>query len=198
MIEAALAPTRRSVRQVQRTLAAAYRLDLEVEASRHLLSIEQARRLLPDTSPRSGVLACEDAGELYLGLYFDPRDARDPGTVVEETSHFVCLAWHAAQDRPVSALVLELQSEIDRYVVARLAGGPAFAHFEAFAFADWMDGETLGRYRRAHTAGACYCQGLESRYPTRADLPQLLAELRRFYRAPGPTKLCWAAAGQVG
>jgi hypothetical protein len=191
-----VAHARRSVRETQHALAAAYRIDVPVDAWRFLLSVEDATALLPGARPRSGVVACEQAGELFLGLYLDPRDVRDPGAVVEETSHFVCLAWHAAQDRPVSALVLELQSEVDRYVMARLRGADGLSHFQGFAWDDWMDEEALRRYQRAHVTGACYCRGLEARYPTRADLPALLAELRRFYRAPGPTKLRVAAAGQ--
>ena len=45
---------------------------------------------------------------------------------------------YAAQGRPVSRLILELQGEIDRYVVARLTGRDPFHHLENFAWADWM------------------------------------------------------------
>jgi hypothetical protein len=124
-----------------------------------------------------------------VGLYLDPRDREDPDAIVEETSHFVCVAWHASQNRPVSRLVLELQSEVDRYAVSRLTGGDPLRHFRRFRWAAWMDEETRGLYRRAHQAGHRYCRALSRRFPARCDTPGLLAELRRFYRASPEHKL---------
>jgi len=180
---------RRSVFQAQRRLDALYRLDVRVKAWRFLLTPEEARAWVPDAAPRSGVLAIEEAGELWIGLYLDPADLADPDAVVEETSHFVCLAWHAAQGRPVSALTLELQSEIDRYLLARLDGRDPLAHFRDFHFGGWMDPCTRERYELAHAAGHRYCRTLDGRFPRRGDLPGLLRELRGFYRAPAETKL---------
>jgi hypothetical protein len=99
---------------------AIYRLDLPLRAERFLLTCDAARRLLPPASPRSGLAVVEEDGDLWLGIYLDPRDHRDVDTLVEETSHWVCLTWHAAHERPVSRLQLELQGEVDRYAVARL------------------------------------------------------------------------------
>jgi hypothetical protein len=185
---------RRSVFRAQRRLDALYRLDVRVKAWRFLLSPEEVRPWLPARSPRSGLLAVEEAGDLWIGLYLDPADLRDPDAVVEETSHFVCLAWHAAQGRPVSALTLELQSEVDRYLLARLDGRDPLAHFQDFQFDGWMDGPTRERYELAHTAGHRYCRALDDRFPQRADLPGLLRELRGFYRAPSEAKLYRARA----
>lgn len=192
MTGAALA--RRSVFRAQRRLDALYRLDVRARAWRFLLSPDEVRRWIPDGAPRSGLLAVEEAGELWIGLYLDPADLRDPDAVVEETSHFVCLAWHAAQGRPVSALTLELQSEIDRYLLARLDGRDPLAHFHDFRFDGWMDGPTRERYELAHAAGHRYCRVLDGRFPRRADLPGLLRELRGFYRAPAEAKLRRARA----
>lgn len=190
----AVASARRSIFRAQRQLARLYRLEVSVKAWRFLLSGEQARAVLPEGAPRTGLLAVEDEGELWIGLYLDPRDLADPDTVVEETSHFVCLAWHAEQGRPVSALTLELQSEIDRYLLARLAGRDPLAHFRDFEFGAWMDGPTRERYALAHAAGRRYCRALDGRFPRSADVPALLQELRVFYRAPAEAKLHRATA----
>ena len=189
-----VAETRRSVLATQRRLDGLYRLDVSVKAWRFLLSAEAARGLLPAGGPRSGLLALEEDGELFLGIYLDPIDLEDPDTVVEETSHFVCLAWHAEQGRPVSPLTLELQSEIDRYLLARLEGRDPLAHFRGFRFGRWMDAETRERYERAHVAGHRYCRALGERFPRSSDLPGLLDELRGFYRAPAESKLRRAQA----
>lgn len=184
---------RRRVASVQRWLTAIYRLELDLRAEHFVVEPEHARALLPDASPRSGLLVLQEGEEVFLGLYIDPADALDPPTVVEETSHLLCLAWHAAHRRPVSCLHLELQGEVDRYAVTRLAGGDGLGHFHGFAWAEWMDRPTRQRYRTAHLAAQRYCRGLERRFPRRADTPDLLAELRRFYRANPQEKLGAAA-----
>src|SRR5690606_24044211 len=74
------------------------------------------------------LLLRERGDELELGLCFDPEvlarvEARggirgfawqpleDFWTVLEGVSHFVCLGWHAANEREISALDLEVQAE---------------------------------------------------------------------------------------
>ena len=135
------------------------------------------------------MLALEEAGTLWLGLYLDPRDRGGFGALVEETSHLLCLAWHAELGRCVSRLLLELQAEVDQYLVGRLRGRDGLAHFEAFRWARWMDAPTRERYATANRVAHRYCRSLSRRYPARADLPGLLHELRAFYRAPGEQKL---------
>lgn len=179
----------RRVAAAGRWLSAIYGLDLDLELERFLLPHGEARDLLPERSPRSGVLVLEEQGEVFVGLYVDPRDEADPGTIIEETSHLLCLAWHAAQERSISRLVLELQGEVDRYAVARLAGGDGLHHFEHFRWDDWMDDAERRRYETAHRAARRYCRALDARFPARADVPGLLTELRGFWRASGEAKL---------
>jgi hypothetical protein len=177
------------VAAVQRRLTDVYRLELDLRAELYLVEPERARELLPTAGPRTGVLVLEEQDGARLGLYVDPRDRNDPDAIVEETSHLVCLAWHAAQERSVSVLHLELQSEVDRYVVARLEGRDALRHFREFAWASWMDRPTRRRYETAHRAAHRYCLSLERRYRRRCDAPALLLELRRYYRASPERKL---------
>src|SRR5437762_13493477 len=42
----------------------------------------------------------------------------DCWTALEGVSHFLYLAWNAGHDRPVSLLELEMQAEVDKYVVS--------------------------------------------------------------------------------
>jgi hypothetical protein len=184
----------RAVAAVARRLSAIYGLDLDLRAERFVVAPETARRLLPPSSPRSGLVVVEEGDGLSLGLYIDPRDLRDPGTIVEETSHLLCLVWHALQDRSVSRLILELQGEVDRYVVSRLAGRDGFRHFRGFTWGAWMDADAQDRYQTAHCAAHRYCRSLARRFPRRSDTPALLSELRDFYRASPQAKLRTAAA----
>jgi hypothetical protein len=179
----------RAVAAAGRWLTGIYRLDLGLRAEQFVVSPEDARSLLPHGAPRSGVLVLDEGPELCLGLYVDPRDQGDPDAVVEETSHLLCLAWHAAHGRRVSRLTLELQGEVDRYAVARLQGRDGFGHFEGFVWADWMDPGIRRLYATAHRAALRYCRLLTRRFPRRRDTPALLSELRCFYRASPEQKL---------
>ena len=178
----------------QQRLCAIYRLELGLRADEFLLSGEQLRARLPAAAPRTGLLALEERGTLWLGLYFDSRDAGDPAAILEETSHWIGVVWHAAQRRRVSPLLLELQADVDRYAVARTASAPDPLHhfWQLRLRADLPTGQR-GRYRTAHAAAFRYCRGLERRFPRRADLPGLLRELRGFYRRAPDAKLGAAA-----
>ena len=129
---------------------------------------------------------------MWLGVYLDARDETDVGTLVEETSHLLCLAWHALQERLISRLCLELQADVDRYALARLTGGVALEHFERVRFLPSTDSAFRERYRTSHRAAYRYCRGLSRRFPERADTPGLLDELRAFYRM-GPHRKLRAA-----
>jgi hypothetical protein len=184
------------VGEAQRQLSQIYRIDLAVRVERFVMDSELARELLASeqgANPRSGLLVLEEADEAWVGLYVDPRDFRNAATIIEETSHWFCVAWHAAQDRSISLLGLELQAEIDRFAIERVEGRDGLQHLGEVAWGSWMDAPTRERYRAAHHAARRYCRRLSGRYPDRADTPGLLGELRRFYRAPLVEKLALVA-----
>lgn len=171
-------------------LCGLYALEFEFEAGDFLVSPELARRLLPARSPRTGVLSIQAADALHLAVYVDPRDHADLSILVEETSHLVCLSWHAAHDLPVSCLLLELQGEIDRFLYSCHRRGQLVLdqrpRLRAPKMLDWLDGETRGRYEIARERAHRYCEGLVRRFARRRDWSGLARELRRYYRtAPG-------------
>ena len=178
-----------AVMEAQRWITSIYRLDLDLRAEQFVVDPGAALKLLPPDSPRSGLLLVEQPAEISVGIYFDAADVDDPWTVIEETSHLLYLAWLADRDWSVSQLVLEFQSEVDRYAVARLSGHDGLGRFEAFTWCDWMDASTRERYATAHHRARAYCRSLERRYPHRSDTPALLSELRGFYRAAPDQKL---------
>lgn len=178
------------ISQMSRFISDLYDLQLNLNGDDFLISPGLARELLPGASPRTGVLVIEQSEELQLGVYLDPGDRESPWALIEETSHLVCLAWHAAHDRPVSALILELQSEIDRFLYfCHDSGSVSFACFQPARWGDWIDDETRGRYEVARERAHSYCRGLARRFAGRGDTVGLARELRRFYRASPATKL---------
>jgi hypothetical protein len=179
----------RAIAEAQRWITSIYRLDLDLRAEQFVVDPDTALSLLPPDSPRSGLVVVEEPAEISVGIYIDAADVDDPWTVIEETSHLLYLAWLADHDWSVSRLVLEFQSEVDRYAVARLKGRNGLASFEGFSWCDWMDAPTRERYAAAHNRAHTYCRSLERRFPGRPDTPALLSELRHFYRAAPDQKL---------
>lgn len=143
---------------------------------------------------------------LEIGLYLDPRilerfaargglnsfseqSLEDFWTLLEGISHFVCLGWHAERNREISALDLEIQAEIDKYVSARefcrQSGlGDLGDELHGMLFSAWrldeaMDEKIAERYRVASETAARYCRHLQSRHD---DSLGLRAELRDFFR----------------
>lgn len=185
-----MASLERRIAAAQRRLCAIYRLELTLRADHFVLSADAAGALRPRKGPRTGLLVLEEAGTLWLGLYFDPRDADDPAAILEETSHWVAVVWHVAQQRPVSALLLELQADVDRYALARMARvRNPLQHFARLRLRSGLTRAQRSRYRAAHAAAFRYCRALERRFPRGSDLPGLLRELRGFYRRPAAHKL---------
>ena len=183
----------RAVARAQGWITAIYRLELDLRAEHFVVDPRLAQELLPPDSPRSGVVVVEEAAAISVGLYLHAEDAEDPNAVLEETSHLLYLAWLADREWSVSRLVLELQSEVDRYAVARLRGVDGLSQFGEFGWCDWVDEAARELYATAHRSARRYCRGLERRFPGRSDTPELLSELRRFYRAPPDQKLSFTA-----
>ncbi|HVN43975.1 MAG TPA: hypothetical protein VMT66_01895 [Steroidobacteraceae bacterium] len=181
------------------------------------------RRRLPavargGTAEEELIVAQPEGGdELALSLYLDPAlltrlrqenplvrlhagNVADWWTALEGVSHFLYLAWNAGHDKPVSLLELEMQAEVDKYVVSywllrrqlpqhfpaelrRLlfertrvdpraaAAGRGELYREASRYAD----KFCTRLERLLSRGRAACSGAG------ADAA-VLTELRRFYR----------------
>lgn len=166
------------------------------------------------------LIVAEDGDSLSLGLYIDAavlaRLARsDPYaaltadnladylTAAEGVSHFVYVAWNACHDKPVTLLELELQAEIDKYVLAawllREQGAGRFprelhrALFERARVDPVAAGDRAGLYRTASRYAGRFCRRIASRFEStaRSASRELLAELRRFYRLGNARKMAF-------
>jgi hypothetical protein len=120
-------------------------------------------------------------------------------TVLEGVSHFHYLAWNAGFDKPVTLLELEMQAEVDKYVGTRLRlqelpattlGKPLLTRlFDDPVLDPRLAPEEMDRYQAAAALASRYCATLESRFPVMAFTPELLRELRTFYRLPQTAKI---------
>jgi hypothetical protein len=204
---------------VQRGLETMYRVDTDLQVDDFVIDEATRTRLAPHRSPREQLLVAETEGELELALFVDQRAldnlrTRDPRQhldednlqdfclAVEGVSHFVYVAWRARQERPVSGLELELQAEIDKFVACILAPGAPPADvlarrlFAEFELESGMDAAERERYLVANDNARAFCDELDGRYLERRAIPQMLAELRRFYRLGEGDKLARIRAGR--
>jgi len=137
--------------------------------------------------------------------YLHGGNVADCLTALEGVSHFLYLAWNAGHDKPVSLLELEMQAEVDKFVASHLLlrrQSPGhfpleLCHilFERMRPDPALGAERSNLYREASRYAQRFCRRLErSLARTRADRvaaaadPQVLAELRRFYRLSNARK----------
>jgi len=167
-------------------------------------------------APEEELLLSQGGGDLELALYLsaallerlhrdDPLDRLHDGNfadlclAIEGVSHFLYVAWNARRDHPVTRLELELQAEVDKYIISTLLFGrqgrgrvPRNLHGRLFRhcrIASPLPHAERQRYHWANRYAAHYCHYLQRRYLRPGELPSLVRELRRFYRLHGGDKL---------
>jgi hypothetical protein len=204
--------------EVQRHLEALYDLRPEAPVTEYLIPPAEVVHL-PGGGSRT--LVAQEGDEVSVGVvldeatgreleYRDPRvrlDSTNLGpfsTLTEEVSHFLYLLSRARSDRPVTRLELELQAEVDKYLVALFFlglqnEGAASARlrallFERYRLADGLSAESAERYHEATRLARRYCRWLEARYLRRPRLGDLAREARRFWRLGQREKLETIAA----
>lgn len=177
-----------------------------------------ATRLAGPSRPpvREQLLVHADAEGLSVSLYVDADvlaylerddpiarlDDADLDAVcvaLEGVSHFLYLAWRAGQDRRVSQLELELQAEVDKYVLlycvlAEQQGRDGMRRlgerlFETVRYDERLTGQERRRYEAANRYAARWCSALERCYGAGGQYGGWLRALRRFYRLGQQDKL---------
>ncbi len=204
--------------RVQRGLEALYRVDTGVEIADFVVGRELRDAVVSARRPREQLLVCETGGELEVALFIEPGVlanllAHDPARrlgehnfgdfllAIEGVSHFIYAVWCARAARPVSQLELELQAEVDKYVTCLLTTEPegdisAALRRRLFADAIYepdLDHDEHARYRAANDNAQRYTGWLEQAFVIPRRIPEMLAELRRFYRQGLAAKLASCA-----
>ncbi len=171
--------------------------------ARHLDSTSNAR----DTPEK--LLIQQEGESLNLALYLDPGllqrlDADDPTEslhganlhdfwmALEGISHFLYLTWNAGYDRSVSLLEMELQAEVDKYILAAFLFGrqmrgmvPKALYRQLFEYASFderLDEAERHRYRSANYFASRFCSHIQREFLQPGSRGGLINTLRRFYR----------------
>jgi hypothetical protein len=199
------------LRRLQLGLEALYRVETRLEVGAFLIDEEERRRAGVARAPREQLLLRHDGEDLSLGLFVDraalvnlgrndPSHRLDDANfgdfclAVEGVSHFVYVALCAAGERRVSALELELQAEVDKFVCCLLVHRGAATNLRRRLYRDVrlhddLEADERDRYRTANEEAGRYTAALERRFVRVDRVGAMLDELRRFYRLPLDGKL---------
>ena len=178
--------------RIQRGLENLYRIDRAANVDDFVTHAEDGER--------EALLLRETDGGLELSLRLPRLDgALDPiCQIIEGVSHFVYIANRASREQETTQLELELQAEVDKYIVLaasidgfderrsrelreRLYDGVSFTHDE---------GTTLGeRYRVANDRARRFTGRLERDFIARARYRELRDECHRFFHMSQGEKL---------
>jgi hypothetical protein len=118
--------------------------------------------------------------------------------IIEGVSHFVYVVDRAGRERGATQLELELQAEVDKWVVlaasmrafdATRSASLRARLYERIAFQHDERSEAGERYRVANDAAHRFVRRLEREYLERARFGEMRAELRRFFHLGQEEKL---------
>jgi hypothetical protein len=159
------------------------------------------------------LLIHEDGDNLDLTLYIDKKtmsrvDAAnwEPASIdrhfnaycaaIEGVSHFVYLTWNAGHNKSVKLLEMEIQAEVDKFVVTATNCLPDTAHralltrlFDNIRYRDDLSDDEQHRYEQANALACQYCHWLLDSFSLDLASRGLRAELARFYRMNSQRKI---------
>lgn len=182
---------------LQGVLQQVYEIDLQHRVADFTTSDPAfARRYGSSHQPMEQLIFREDGGDVDVSLYLDHRvvaalDGLPDASLnmlclaVEGVSHFVHFCWRSHYQVEVSLLELEIQAEVDKYVLLTDLYGDQGMHrhlFEQYLYQSGMSRQLRERYKSANRFAAKYCNRLEKEYIRPGRTGPMLNELRRFCR----------------
>jgi hypothetical protein len=151
--------------------------------------------------------------EVYAPVLPETPNLDSVCQLIEGVSHFLYVAERARCELPATELELELQAEVDKYVLLAWLSSPGHApgtnvvtsstrlraslHDRLFRNVRFVhaEGTVLGdRYRLASNLAARFVQRLERAYVRRQRFAELREALSRFYRMGQSGKIESASA----
>ncbi len=156
------------------------------------------------------IVPSQPGGDIDVGIYLEPQVQEHLqslsqwpqtwdhgllaafGVAAEEISHFRYLAHFAPQGRGVSQLELELQGEIDRFILTYFSvgvfepGGTHFErlfqlHFDSFRWAEHLRQAEKDRYSEANRLAKAFLSK-QAKLLRNTKPEKMLQALREFYR----------------
>ncbi len=204
--------------RLQRGLEGLYRVDTRLDVEAFVVGAREREHALGEVGatwrrPREQLLVSQGGqDDLGLALFLDAEalenlQQNDPASglseanfwdfclAVEGVSHFIYVAQCAAAGRSVSALELELQAEVDKFVSCALVaneqdtGDLRERLYDRPGLDSDLDAEERVRYSTANDHARRYAGSLDRRFMSAGRVTEMLDELRRFYRLGLPDKI---------
>jgi len=204
------------LKKIQQQLETIYQLHRDFSIVDFLINQETLKKLkekqynLPNTHNRKGLMLLFPEGdELSLAIYLhdqvlnnlhknnpflglNEQNIHDFCIMTEEVSHFLYTAWKVRHSIQMTKLELELQAEVDKFIICNFYCLNHEARFnslflkellfETFSLEEDLSLESKNRYSTASKLALHYCNFLENHYIKKALFSQMLEEIRRFYR----------------
>ncbi len=169
----------------------------------------------PRTLPEK-LLIQQDGDNLDVTLYLDEQMIRrleklDPTSklsndnihdfwvTLEGISHFLYLIHNATHTRAISLFELELQAEVDKYIMSAFLLGqqgtetmPESLHFHLYRKVDFdqqLESQELQRYVQANELAGKFASFIAWCINNRIASQRIINTLRRFYRLPQQQKI---------
>lgn len=112
--------------------------------------------------------------------------------LLEGVSHFLYVVWNAGHQRQVTLLEMELQAEIDKFILMQSLIDHTRDSDSINSLREWLfenndydpqlSSHELERYEQANFYAGKYCMALQQNYKLSGLNNILLNDLRRFYR----------------
>lgn len=195
----ALVREREMARKVQAALGRLYVLEATCDVGDYIAPAESGER--------ETLLLREQDDGIEVSLRLAPLTPTASGDgleldgvcqLIEGVSHFVYLAERAKTDRPTTQLELEIQAEVDKYVVlaaslpeldVEASGRLRRRLYEGVAYTHAPASEQGERYRLANSVATRFTHRLERECVAHGRFRELRGALRSFFRMGQSDKL---------
>ncbi|OGP14526.1 MAG: hypothetical protein A3I75_00780 [Deltaproteobacteria bacterium RIFCSPLOWO2_02_FULL_50_16] len=203
------------VNQIQQQIEDFYRIRSGIHIEDFMLTIEALKKIYPSLDnkepvPKELTLISFENNTHYIGLFVDPLvlrclEEKNPMrqldksnfenflTVVEGVSHFVYLYQRALIRRPATELELEIQAEVDKYLLCLLylnqknrplkTWGLLKKLFHSYHLKPQLTPEQMQRYQLAHRLGYRFCRHLAGQCRHWHHLSQRMKKIRDFFHS---------------
>ncbi|MBI2335618.1 MAG: hypothetical protein HYU97_02510 [Deltaproteobacteria bacterium] len=190
------------IEATQRQIETLYQLPATFNIQNFLLAKSDLKGLLTENNPYlhadEVVLTATSDGELEIGVFFSPEilenleqlNIQQKLNLIEGISHFLLIVYKHHSEIPLTQLELELQAEIDKFLLLTLNQSCPTNPEEALALISRpinlpnLNSNQDQLYRQASEFAKRYCHYLLQKYLHSHSIDPLLQEIRTFYRLP--------------
>ncbi|MBX7149802.1 hypothetical protein K1X76_12080 [bacterium] len=131
--------------------------------------------------------------------FLNEENIADFCIMIEGVSHFVYFLWKAYKQTPITQLEMELQAEIDKFVLLYLFLRSDHTEeiskiifdrlFENFKLIENLSAEQEERYITASQLASKYCHYLKNKYRNPQEMQKMIEEVRYFYNLSQEQKI---------